>query len=69
MLLANKYGERLTLGSLPVGTVTGIGSVNADSVATADVYDLRGNKVLAKGSPLKRLPKGVYVISGKKIVK
>ena len=69
VLLANKYGERLTLGSLPVGTVTGIGSVNADSVTAADVYDLRGNKVLAKGSPLKRLPKGVYVIIGKKIVK
>ena len=69
VLLADKYGERLTLGSLPVGTATEITTVCTDGAATADIYDLRGNKVLTKGALMERLPKGVYIMDGKTIIK
>ena len=69
VLLADRTGGRMTLDCLPVGTVTGIGTISTDGTATADVYDLRGNKVLQKGGLLKQLPKGVYVINGKKVIK
>jgi hypothetical protein len=69
VLLADKNGERLTLGSLPVGTATEITTVCTDGAATADIYDLRGNKVLTKGALMERLPKGVYIMDGKTIIK
>ena len=69
VLLADRTGGRMTLDCLPVGTVTGIGTISTDGTATADVYDLRGNKVLQKGGLQKQLPKGVYVINGKKVIK
>ena len=69
VLLADKNGERLTLGSLPVGTATEITTVCTDGAATADIYDLRGNKVLTKGALMERLPKGVYIMDGKAIIK
>lgn len=43
--------------------------IDANGMATGDVYDLRGNKVLAEGASLRRLPKGVYVINGRKVIK
>ncbi len=69
VLLADKNGERLTLGSLPVGMATEITTVSTDGAATADIYDLRGNKVLSKGALMERLPKGVYIMDGKTIIK
>jgi hypothetical protein len=38
-------------------------------MATANVYDLRGNKVLEKGMSTLRLPKGIYIMNGKRIIK
>ena len=69
VLLATPTGERTFINSLPIGTVTGISIVSADQAATGSVYDLRGNKVLDRGASMKQLPKGVYIMNGKKIIK
>lgn len=69
VLLATPTSERTFINSLPIGTVTGISIVGADQAVTGSVYDLRGNKVLDRGASMKRLPKGVYIMNGKKIIK
>ena len=53
-------------GSLTVGKYDGIQDVTLDG--TADVYTLSGARVFNNGNANVRLPKGVYVIKGKKIV-
>ena len=69
VLLATPTGERTFIGTLPNGLVTGISSVYSGQMATANVYDLRGNKVLDKGMSTLRLPKGIYIMNGKRIIK
>ena len=65
VLLATPAGERTFVGSMPMGTATGIWTVGGDVVNSNAVYDLRGNKMPDKG----RLPKGVYIMNGKKVIK
>lgn len=50
---------------------TGIISIGADGTRTANVYTLTGTLVKARATneDLRRLPSGVYVVSGKKFVK
>ena len=54
----------------PGGTTTGIGSINVESNAKKanGVYTLDGRKV-SEGASLNNLPKGIYIVNGKKIVK
>ena len=52
---------------LPISAV-GIQSLSAD-VLPADVYDLRGRKVANAGTSWQHLPKGVYVIGGRKVTR
>ena len=44
---------------------TGIENVNNDM--SADVFDLRGNKVRSKATSLEGLPKGIYIINKRKV--
>lgn len=46
------------------GVVTGVNSVKKVQSESAAIYDLQGRKVAVKG----RLPKGVYIMNGNKIV-
>ena len=46
----------------------GINDIRLDEEAN-DVYNLQGQKVLRQTSNIERLPKGVYIINGKKIIK
>ena len=48
------------------GDATGISGVAADAVKTAKVYNLSGQYV---GTSLEALPKGIYVVNGKKVLK
>ena len=50
------------------GEVTGIESVTQEEWP-ADVYDLNGRMVKAQAENLDGLPKGVYIVNGKKFVK
>lgn len=47
----------------------GIHDIRLDVDKTNDVYNLQGQKVLRHSSNIEQLPKGVYVIKGKKIIK
>ena len=69
VLLATPTGERKQIGSLPNVIVTGIRSIYSDQTAAFSIYDLRGNKVLDKGMSIQRLPMGLYIMNGKKIIK
>ena len=50
------------------GEVTGIEEVTLEEWP-ADVYDLNGRMVKAQAENLDGLPKGVYIVNGKKFVK
>ena len=69
VLLATPSGERAFISTLPIGTSTGITEVSVNQLATGNVYDLRGNKVLDSGVSLKQLTNGVYIMNGKKIIR
>lgn len=48
---------------------TGISEVNPGQSAEGyAVYDLNGTKVNVKGGDLKSLPRGIYVVNGKKTI-
>jgi len=49
--------------------VTGIAQVESDKPRTADCYDLSGRKIVNAKSPNRQLPKGIYIINGKKVIK
>jgi hypothetical protein len=49
-------------------TALGINSLCQDG-RTFDVYNLQGRKVLNDANNLDGLPKGVYIVNGRKIVK
>lgn len=53
------------------GVDTGVAGVNADQVATADVFDLAGRLVMrnASLSDLSTLEPGIYIRAGKKFIK
>ena len=48
---------------------SGINDIRLDEDKTNDVYNLQGQKVLRQASNIEQLPKGVYVVNGKKIIK
>jgi len=50
----------------PIGDITGINILQQEK--SADVYDLRGNKVASDAAALKGLAKGIYIIGGRKVV-
>ena len=69
VLLATPSGGRAFISTLPIGTATGITEMSVNQLATGNVYDLRGNKVLDSGVSLKQLTKGVYIMNGKKMIR
>lgn len=48
---------------------TNINDIDEASLEGASVYDLGGRKVAEKAAALHHLPKGIYVINGKKVIK
>ncbi len=59
-------------GNVPVGG--GEGTTRIDAMGSkiqlqGGVYNLKGQKVAAESNDLKKLPKGVYIINGQKVVK
>lgn len=50
----------------PIGDITGINILQQEK--SANVYDLRGNKVASDAAALKGLAKGIYIIGGRKVV-
>ena len=48
---------------------TRVNRLTVDAHKVSGIYSLSGQKVSANGDDLNRLPKGVYIINGKKVVK
>ena len=65
------YDITYVYGTLTVTVPVGIAAVPADLPATTAVYDLQGRKVTQTADPaaFKALPKGIYIVNGKKVVK
>mgnify|MGYP002623959264 FL=1 len=53
--------------SFTTGIFTGISKLSTEK-SPADIYDLHGRKIRTKATSTDRLPKGLYVTNGKKIV-
>ena len=64
-----KAGDVSATCEITVIPVTGInGVVCSDGYAAGNVYTVAGNLVCRKGEKLSNLPKGLYIVEGKKIV-
>lgn len=65
------YDITYVYGTLTVTVPVGIAAVSADLPATTAVYDLQGRKVTQTADPaaFTALPKGIYIVNGKKVVK
>ena len=54
------------------GNITGVDEIEMSqsngSVWPADIYNLQGKKVKANANSLQGLPKGVYIVNGKKVI-
>ena len=48
---------------------SGIHDIRLDEDKSNNIYNLQGQKVLGQASNIEQLPKGVYIINGKKIIK
>ena len=54
---------------LPIKSSTGIYGVEVSDGEVFDVYNLSGQKVKAKATSLNGLPRGIYIVKGKKVIK
>ena len=64
--LSDKYGHNIQALS---DTPTGIDRMGADVKSVKGIYTISGVKVSGNAADLKKLPKGVYIIDGEKVVK
>ena len=66
--MSYKLNKKL-VNLVPYDPITGHYDIRLDVDKTNNVYNLQGQKVLRHSSNIEQLPKGVYVIKGKKIIK
>jgi len=66
--LSDAYGHNVM--ATP-SIVTAVETINADGkrAVPQGIFDLMGRKISSKASDLKRLPSGIYIVNGKKVVK
>ena len=66
--LSNAIGHNVNIeknGTNP----TGVQAIGAKVFQQGGVFNMNGQKVTGKDADLKKLPKGVYIINGEKVVK
>ena len=59
----------LTITAAIVPGQTGISTLRSDATYPQGIYDLSGRKVRIGTTSFDGLPKGVYIVNGKKVVK
>lgn len=64
--LATNYEFHYVNGTLTITEASGITEMTTDH--PVDVYTLMGSKVKARTTTLEGLPKGIYIVNGKKVV-
>lgn len=68
--LADIAGRNVTTLGIDGGEATAISRTAKDMMNVKGVYDIKGQKIAGSVEQMKReLPKGVYIIDGKKVVK
>ena len=65
---AANYEFEYKSGTLTILAVDGIDTILVDGRTLGNVYDLKGRLVRSAGTSLEGLTKGVYVVSGRKVV-
>ena len=55
-------------GNLPIKTSTGIQGVVQTDGEPFDVFNLSGQKVKSNATSLEGLPRGIYIVKGKKVI-
>ena len=63
---AQNYEMSYVSGKLTITEASGIIGISVDN--PMDIYDLQGNKVRYRATSLEGLPKGVYIINGRKVI-
>ena len=66
--LTSDEGKTATCQVMVSGTADGITEIADPSAAVFDVYDLQGHKVRSQVTTVKGLPRGIYIIGGRKVV-
>ena len=51
------------------GNTTGIDRMGKDVMYGEGIFNVKGQKVAGKATDLEKLPKGVYIINGEKVMK
>ena len=67
--LSDSAGRNVTAVSSKGGDPTGIDRLGKHAMSVKGVYNLNGQKISGSVEKMKRLPKGVYIIDGVKVVK
>lgn len=67
IVLSDIHGNELMITSGDIPTI--IDNVRVDSNTATGIYDLMGRKISSKASDLNRLPHGIYIVNGVKVVK
>ena len=64
---ATNYDITYVKGTLTITpNSTGIIEISAEN--PVDVYNMQGNKVRSKATTLSGLPKGIYIVNGRKVI-
>lgn len=64
--LSDSQGRNVKVGA---GSITGIKALGSKVLQQGGIFNLNGQKMSGNETDLKKLPKGVYIINGEKIVK
>ena len=66
--LTSDEGKTATCQVMVSGTADGITEIADPSAVVFDVYDLQGHKVRSRVTTIEGLPRGIYIIGGRKVV-
>ena len=66
--LSDAYGHNV-MATPSIATAVETINVDGKQAVPQGIYDLMGRKISSKASDLKRLPSGIYIVNGKKVVK
>lgn len=67
IVLSDIHGNELMVVSNDIPTI--IDDVKVEQVTESGIYDIMGRKISSNASDINRLPSGIYIVNGKKVVK
>ena len=67
IVLSDIHGNEMMVVSNDIPTI--IDDVKVEQVTESGIYDIMGRKISSNASDINRLPSGIYIVNGKKVVK